>query len=315
MSSIQFRCNSIQFRCWGTCNKTKPVSHFRPLEGEIQLRRRAKFDETLKAIEEHGPTEDRLFSLHFSRTVFCKTCREIKQRRRRNPNSEIAKCKAFSIEIRQMACTDCGARKGSTQADHVRGEKVHALDYHWWAFNGGVDAMKREFHSKCLARCPECHAQRPNFSKYKRRYRTVDEMPEETSSQRCAKKRRLEVDLKQEVVNERKRAIGSCESCGLEVIKGLEHIMHFAHKDGEQVTKENARDTVSALCVSHKSLHEAKLLLDELFLRCRMICGSCHYHETVERNKDAGGGDGGGGTSGTKRISCVCVLNGKPDRI
>ena len=76
-----------------------------------------------------------------------------------NPTTKKGKCCEFWINWKkQQTCIDCRLTDYHViEADHVCGTKIHSVgESMWWAYNGGVDAMKEEV-KKCEAHCSFWH--------------------------------------------------------------------------------------------------------------------------------------------------------------
>ena len=262
----------------------KPLSHFRPAEGEMRARRRAAFDAVLAEIEAEGATREthpRLYArLDAVRAKRCLACRAAVARSAENPATVKGQCRVVWRELRARPCVDCG-RDDGVQLDHIaeRGAKVRKVsDVDWWAVHGGVEAMRAEAE-KCEPRCANCHRLQPTHSAYQRKHATVEEMPETTTLERILKRSRRYKDEKLAYVLARKLSLGACADCGLRVTAEAAHVFEFAHRDAAQ-----KRSSVSRYCTDRKSLAGARPLLDAEMDKCRLLCACCHARETRERH-------------------------------
>ena len=262
----------------------RPLSSYRPAEGEYRSRRRAEFDVALSEIQTASATRESHPQLYARidavRAKRCLACRETLARSAENPSTVKGQCRRVWREMRARPCIDCGRADG-VQFDHIpeRGGKVHKLsDVDWWAVHGGVEAMRAEA-VKCDPRCANCHRVQPTHSAYTRKYAMLEEMPETTTLERIQKRSRRYKDEKLAYVRARKIEIGGCAECGMRVTQEASHVFEFAHHDAA-----HKRNSVSRFCTDRKSLSGATPLIDAEIAKCRLLCACCHSRETRERN-------------------------------
>ena len=261
------------------CHKMQPYASFRPASIERTTRKRDAFDAAMRDIAEAGPSVET--RLDACRTKKCASCREKIRRRDRDPNTTTGKCRLFWYELRKAPCVDCGRDDGYSEYDHQtdRGEKLHNLgDYYWWAWNGGVEAMRAEA-IKCMPRCRNCHQMQPTNTKYKRKYATLDEMPTSTEYEKINKHSRRYMDEKIAFVSARKLQIGACADCDMVVTPLSCHVFAFAHIDARTKVA-----SIAHMCNTRKSLPSSRSALEAEMAKCRLLCAVCHSKETRVRN-------------------------------
>lgn len=224
-------------------------------------------------------------------------------------------CKDEWIRMRKAACAaqdgcckpNCVERGPQAwcvlEADHVhtKAEEDEALrkeeklsHYKYWAGNGGVPAMHREAAKGLNWPCRFCHRLEPTDNASKKCPDPVT-MPDGkrngTKEERAQYKRKRSATVrypKQQLVDARKRAIGSCALCARPVLVKQEHAWIFDHLD--PATKMKGNDTlagekggVAGLVGNHaKAAALGKIrdiLVREMGL-CRLLCANCDRRQT-----------------------------------
>tara|TARA_Y100000746_G_C15465713_1_gene433773 strand:- start:321 stop:1130 length:810 start_codon:yes stop_codon:yes gene_type:complete len=261
----------FDIKCNGAGNHNRSIEHFRPSEGEKFSRKRKAFDEAFDTYMNNS-TDENKHILQKVCTKLCDTCRlQKKQSRIKNTTQEGA-CREYWYMLKATAkCIDCDATDG-IDFDHQT-DKVQSLSqYNWWAFNGGIEAMKREAE-KCIPRCSNCHAMQHSHNKFKRATNPCKAL--------CNVWRKK--DEKYAYVNSKKLEIGYCCECNYKVTTSNFSSFDFAHKDAN--TKLHSKDSVSNICNIGTRLSVVQPKLDELMSMCRLLCKNCHRHETKTRNE------------------------------
>jgi hypothetical protein len=172
----------------------------------------------------------------------------------------MGQCKKLWEDWRDShACLHCGTTD-CIEADHPLGEKVHACsDYPWWAWNGGVEALKEEL-AKVRPLCRFCHRVH-------------------TQSQRGISKDPT-VTKKRRHVDAIKMRIGCCQVCQRKVTPETLCAFDFNHLD-----TETKRDNISTMVHRYKLKEFFKYIGPETEL-CSLDCANCHWKFTRVQQKE-----------------------------
>lgn len=197
--------------------------------------------------------------------AMCRNCLSIQLRTQMNPETLTGQCRQVWLDWKKdKTCNHCGSSE-AIEADHLRGKRdvdsdyVHVCsDYHWWAWNEGPEAQKREL-AKCQPLCRPCHRLKS------KKERGVQTKP-------CILRH-------QKIVNDEKLRVGACE-CGCERKVTPENVCTFdwAHKDRETRTIH-----ISHLVYKTKGYFQKQWPLERA--KCRLLHSICHKAETAEENK------------------------------
>ena len=197
-------------------------------------------------------------------TTHCTSCRTSKRKTIINPTTQNGKCREFWINWKkQQTCIDCGLTDYRViEADHVRGTKVYNVgECKWWAWNGGVDAMKEEV-KKCESRCSFCHnVKTKERADLKRKLEGKKQNSTETRE-----KRRHEI-------NRLKLNIGECKICHRKVTVQTCNGFDYDHRDEE--TK-----IIRISQIVYKKKEEYEKHFKEEIPKCDLLCRNCHRIKT-----------------------------------
>jgi hypothetical protein len=201
--------------------------------------------------------KDQFVSSHVRReklTNHCLTCRAVAKRTGINPTTKTGKCKAVWEKWKAMhACLSCGCNDPRIlEADHQH-SKVHACsDYKYWAYHGGVEALKHEL-AKCVPLCRVCH-----------RVKTKNERG--TTTQQSF------VD-RHKIIDDEKLRRGTCIVCKRQVSKESTCAFDFDHIDPSQKVI-----SLSNLVYKSKSYFNEHFRTEAQ--KCNLICCNCHHLKT-----------------------------------
>lgn len=188
-------------------------------------------------------------------TTLCSICRNTQRRSIINPTTKVGKCRALFRKWKEKPCQNCGIRDFRLiEADHqAEFKKVHACSsYCWWAWNGGVEALKAEL-LKCKPLCRFCHS-----------LKSQAERKKETRPDKLAKR---------EIINAEKLKRGSCLTCERKVSLKTACAFDFDHKN-----PETKRMRVSQMVKKSWDYFNAHAR-DEMS-KCDLLCVSCHKIKT-----------------------------------
>lgn len=189
-------------------------------------------------------------------TTLCSICRNTRRRTETNPTTKRGKCRAlFNQWKSEHPCQNCGIKDSRLiEADHQEEfKKVHRCsDYCWWAYNGGVEALKAELR-KCKSLCRFCHA-----------LKSQEERKKGTNPSIIAK---------QKVIVTEKLKRGACLTCERKVT--LETACAF---DFDHINPETKRMQVSSMVL--KSWDYFNAHAKEEMDHCDLLCVSCHKIKT-----------------------------------
>jgi len=195
-------------------------------------------------------------------TAWCLTCRDSNHRSERNPNTTTGQCRQVWFQWKKdKKCAHCGTDR-HVQADHCRGgKKVHICsDYHWWAGNGGPEALQRELVEKCQPLCMFCHRVKSN---------------EERGTQK-----RPSYIRRRKIINDEKLRVCACETCDRTVTPKNVQWFDWAHRD--RVTKTIH---ISALVYKSEETFQTRWPIERA--KCKLLCCLCHQDETDDENTRA----------------------------
>jgi len=192
-------------------------------------------------------------------TTWCASCRAIKSKTQKSETTTRGQCKKLWEDWRDShACLHCGTTD-CIQADHL-GEKVHKCsDYAWWAWNGGVEALKKEL-TKVRPLCCFCHRVHSSLQ------RGISKAPS------IVKKRRH--------VEAIKMRIGCCQVCQRKVTPETLCAFDFNHLD-----VKTKRDGISRMVRRYKLKDFFKYIGPETEL-CSLDCANCHCKYTRAQEKE-----------------------------
>jgi len=303
--------------CFNCKKSFLDMATFAPFECNYNGRRRpaffdalADFDATYASrdLEQAREARERVEALRSDR---CPPCAEIN--RKLTPNQQA--CKDEWMRMQKDACAkfngcqnqECRERGPEAwcaiQGDHVhtKNDPVVALrkvknlsDYCYWAYHGGVEAMRAEAAKGINWICAFCHSLQPTNTSAEK-YTDPEFMPDGNCSGTkaeialYARKRIAKIVYpKQQFVDARKRELGECEICKRRVVAGQEHAFPFDHRD--PTTKMIGKDTlagesggVSGLVANHinaATLDEiVAVVVNEMGL-CRLLCANFDHRQT-----------------------------------
>ena len=200
-------------------------------------------------------------------TTWCNNCKASKKKTQQNPTTKMGKCKAWWQNWKKThPCSHEGCEYPNDwrviQADHIdpkakkrkrTGESGHGLaQYAWWAWNGGVEAMKEEA-KKCQPLCIFHHRIK---TKEERRDQTIKNVVE-----------------KQARINEKKRERGACLKCEMKCVQGNEFLFDLDHRDEE-------KKTIAVSQLVNKSWGYFNTQLPREMAKCDLLCCGCHWIKT-----------------------------------
>lgn len=250
-------------------NTLQDIQQFRPRGGEGRAKAQKLFDEAVQQCAENWDVD----LLDKVRCKQCIRCRNFKVNTNNNPNTKIGKCRFFYQKMRQESICEVCSSTENIEFDHIDSStKIHRLgDYTWWAYNGGVDAMKKEF-TKCRSLCRKCHDKRTQVQQtQKRKYEHADDMPTGTRNERSSKKHRQYTDEKAAYIFGIKMQIGVCEHCHLPFDPQCSRSFHFARKNAAEKLYN-----IANLQGNNTSLKSAKPTIDNEIAKCWLLCCDCH---------------------------------------
>lgn len=197
-----------------------------------------------------------------NRTLFCKLCRKKVKKRKENKTTKRGKCREFWFEWKKrQVCIDCGCNDYRVmEADHVCGVKVNAVScYKWWAYKGGVEAMKTELQ-KCEPRCRSCHA-------------LVTKKRSDLKRKTEGRKQESRLKRRQSLINQVKINIGKCLHCKrivtLQTCAGFD----FDHRDEEMKVIG-----ISKIVLKREELFQHYFQTE--IPKCDLLCRNCHHIKT-----------------------------------
>ena len=235
--------------CDHTCkHKDVDMTMFAPPESTITNGARQTFFAALAAFAQAWKAEDwteatkQRANVERLRTKMCHVCCE---RKRLSPEQQA--CKDEWDRMRQEACrknngccnSECTERGMAAwiaiSADHGTNPKRHNLSgYKYWAWNGGVPAMREEATQIHQWICLCCHMLEPTSNTGRiNNPNSTKRKPDETEKRFRGRQAWSAITFpKYDYVNTLKRAIGACQypGCGRMVVRGNEVSFDFDHR-------------------------------------------------------------------------------------
>ena len=287
-----------------TCKRTRVVvTEFAP-DVFKNKKKFAKYSAALATLA-HAPTQQALADVEALRRKNCLRCRNTAYKsKREGEHSEDAQCRRLIAELKAHwaangGCHVCGTTDVDVlSGDHEgrQGKDAHrqALDAAWWAYHGGVAALRAHYLGKgtsvrCL--CHFCHFLADSHNLHT----GADVTTLEEGSK--AKRGRQYKLVKMEHVNREKRRRGACQHprccdprtqrprvvvASTEHVRGTEHAFHMAHKD--EVDKDF---TIAKMVNNRQSPKTAMPKLDAEMAKCNLYCANCHHkYDTLPRLKE-----------------------------
>jgi hypothetical protein len=294
---------------------------FAPQESNKNFRLRPAFLDALQAYSVAWEARDlegaraARATIEELRNALCLSCQESAAKL----SPAVQACKDEYIRMRKEACAlnngcanpNCVERGEQAwcvlQGDHTHTakeedeakRKVHHLsDYVWWAYNGGVEAMRAEQAKGMQWICGFCHALEKT-SPAANRWPDPDTMPDGKQGKSATKEEiRQAVDKhkakivypKQKYIDAKKRAVGACTKCSRHVKPGEEWAFHYDHRD--ETTKLKGKHTLAGKsggvaglvnnCTKRAALDAPgfKKVLDNECDGCDLTCHNCHHRKT-----------------------------------
>jgi len=302
--------------CGNCATKYLSIDKFAPDECLNNHRKRAAFlekveeyNEAYEARDLDAAQEAREYLVE-NRTGKCPPCRTMSN----TLTGEAKACKEFWIATREALClaqngcrhSECIERgelaKYVLEGDHFdpkglidpANKKVHALsDCHWWAWNGGVAAMRAEV-AKLQWPCRFCHFLEET-GKPANRSGDPELMPpgkrsgtEEEIKQYKAKHNATNVYPKQQHVDKEKLRHGCCLQCKRTVTKENVFAFHFDHRDeltkmmGGLAGKSGGVGGLVNNVANAAALDNIEPILDAEMDKCDLLCANCHHRKTYD---------------------------------
>ena len=212
--------------------------------------------------------------------------------------SERAKCYALVPEIKQVwiakggcelcRCVDPRLLQGDHKDRTGKDDIGQMLDPQYWAFRGGVEAMRRHYLSTTSTvrpLCMFCHFMQKSHAIF--RGASVDTL---SPGSNVYRNRKYKTE-KQDYVNKHKMSKKTCQhplchdpATGLPrvITPANVHAFQCAHVD--EVDKEHA---IGQLVHNTQSLKTAKPTIDRELAKCNVYCANCHHlYDTLPRRKE-----------------------------
>ena len=199
-------------------------------------------------------------------TTLCISCREISSKAHKNPTTGTGKCRAFWIEWKkQQTCVDCGCNDWRVmEADHI-GKKVEAVGYYnYWAWHGGVEAMKKEL-KQCEARCRCCH-------------KIITKIRNDLKRESEGRKQKSTYKRRRDQIDQIKLTIGACVVCDRKVTKETCAAFDFDHKDESTLMIHISNSVYRTEAVFQRHFREE-------IPKCTLKCANCHHVKTNYKYK------------------------------
>tara|TARA_B110001450_G_scaffold100498_1_gene95210 strand:- start:1139 stop:2359 length:1221 start_codon:yes stop_codon:yes gene_type:complete len=323
------RDGQLKAGCTNCTSNYKDMVQFAPPECNNNGRKRPQFFEALKAYSVAWEARD-LEAARAARAEAeglrndrCPSCQE--SAGKLSPAQQA--CKDEYVRMRKAACLkndgcanpDC-AERGEQAWCVLHGDHLHTAkeedealrkkealsSYSWWAYNGGVAAMRAEEAKGMQWICSFCHSLEPTSNQAKRcqdpRAKNEDGTPVMPDGRRgkhataeeikeYKDKHRAKIKYpKQQHVDARKRAVGCCKRCKRADVEGKEWAFHWDHRDpatkliGEG-TLARERGGVAGLVANNAKRADLdapgfKDVLDEEMDKCDLLCHNCHHRKT-----------------------------------
>jgi hypothetical protein len=210
-------------------------------------------------------------------TTWCANCRAIQSKTHGNKSTKVGQCRQVWLDWRNnQSCERCEYKGPCIEADHISKKKRKCSDYHWWAINGGPEALKSELSASVVRPlCRFCH-----------RIKTQQERG------LLKKKNTLK---KRAYVNAIKLKKGKCSICNRKLEKQEDCCAYdFDHFD-TNTKLDNICKMISSY--SFKKFYEC---VDDEISKCRLVCANCHLSHTNEQKRE-------------KKIQLIALLESKED--
>ena len=220
----------------------------------------------------------------------CRQCRETNSKSKRiltgngtaaNKNRMLQKIKE---DMQSKGCAVCGCFDiERLECDHPdRKNKIgKVLDPHQWNGNTSAEDLWNEYQ-KCQVLCSTCHVLQPSHNAFRGADSSQIEAMSSYSTEYMAKKQREYKEKMQAYNRKRKRDVGACEMCQMEVVEGNETAFQWAHNDEREKVAY-----VSKLCENAYNEKNIRKIDDEI-AKCKLLCGGCHkvFQTQVRFKKD-----------------------------
>lgn len=215
-----------------------------------------------------------------------------------------AHCPVRGADVWQVLTADHGTNPKATHevtnrtTGAVTTKPLVLSNYMAWPKVGGVPAMEAEAKQIEKWICKFCHWLEPT-SAQGRRCADPATMPQgkrsgtELEKTQYFARRRAKIRYpKQQHVDARKRAIGTCATCARRVLPGTEPAFEFNHLDEATKCKGGLFGQfggVSGLVGNNAkaaALDRVQELLDAEMAKCELLCANCHHRHTNKYGAD-----------------------------
>lgn len=255
------KCDRTHITKFKTCPKCREISRNctrkrRRLAAQKRIPAGHRFCSMCAKIK----AEDQFQPRHIRRKKFtkhCRPCRDTQYIVQMNPDSTSGQCRQVWVDWKNShKCAHCG-ESNHLEADHLH-DKVHRCgDSYWWAWNGGVPALKMELR-KCQPLCRFCHRLKPK---------------KERNSQEPSSHIR-----RRKIINDEKLRVGACERCNRQCTPENVQAFDWAHKNRATLTIH-----ISRLVYKTEDYFQKQWPIERA--KCKLLCCLCHRDETIEENK------------------------------
>ena len=194
-------------------------------------------------------------------TALCISCREMALKTQNNPTTKAGACRAFWIKWKkQQTCVDCGLKDWRViEADHVGKKEKKVSECSYWAFHGGVEAMKKEL-KQCQPRCRCCH-------------QIITKKRSDLKRKVEGRKQQPSMKRRRDQINQVKLKIGKCSVCDRNVTKETCVAFDFDHKDELSKVIPIASSVYKTQAVFQRHFREE-------IPKCTLKCANCHKIKT-----------------------------------
>jgi hypothetical protein len=208
----------------------------------------------------------------------CKYCRETNSASKRQVTGNgMASVKNRMLQkikedMQEKGCAICGCFDiERLECDHPdRKNKVgKVLDPHKWNGNTSAEDLWNEYQ-KCQVLCSSCHSMQPSHNAFRGADSSQIEAKSSYSEEYSKKVHREYKEKMQAYNRKRKRDIGSCAMCQMEVVEGNETGFQWAHND-----ERDKVACVSKLCENAYNEKNIQKIDDEIS-KCQLLCSGCH---------------------------------------
>ena len=269
--------------CMTTClncsKRNLSVAYFAPMPSNMNIK---KFCDFLEACSNYD-----LETIKSLISTNCRQCRETNSRSKYQVDGDgkaalinrmLQKVKE---DMQSKGCAVCGCFDiDRLECDHPdRKNKVgKVLDPRRWK---SAEDLWNEYQ-KCQVLCSTCHVLQPSHNAFRGADSSQIEAMSSYSTEYMAKKQREYKEKMQEYNRKRKRDVGTCEMCQMEVVEGNETAFQWAHNDEREKVAY-----VSKLCENAYNQKNIKKIDDEI-AKCKLLCGGCHkvFQTQVRFKKD-----------------------------